>query len=791
MAKALNGQGWTTVILRFCGISEFDDSKRKAFSKETAIIELSSSEETELKSSLKNFAEIHGSFGGFIHLHPAAKSNSEKNLEDGTNSFLKQAFLLAKNIYPFLHESAQYVKRRSHFLAVARLDGKLGMGSGEFNATSSGLSGLIKTAGVEWPDVFCRFLDLQPELKVTNAVNCILQELPDPDLRISEVGYSAKGKSGTARITVKPKIVRDLTTTKPGKTISEKSVFLVSGGARGVTAECVVELAEAQPCNFILLGRSPLEDEPEWTRYAGEDKMELKQAAMKAIVEKGEKPTPQKVNQLVEKVEAGRDIRNNIKRIQRAGGQAEYISSDVTNTKNLKAVIAPVVKKYGAVTGLIHGAGVLADRLIEKKTAEDYDAVCSTKINGINTLLESVDPKKLTHLLLFSSAAGFYGNAGQSDYAMGNEALNRIALLFKQKHPNCHVTSFNWGPWEGGMVSPELKKMFEERNVEVISVESGTRVFVEEVTSSGQVNPIVLIGNSMVVPNDAKTDFRKWEISQEINLESNPVFKDHAIGRNPVLPAVHAMSWMVDACEQGLPGFKLSSCKNFKVLNGVKFDKTLADKYTLELLEIESKNGNCVEIDVKVSSKSGSGSSGNKGTRFHYSTLVRLENKVQKVPLHERIDLSHTHNLPGLSFYQDGTLFHGPKFQGIEQLLNINEDGLTLECRLRGNDVSEEGQFASQDFNPFAIDLAFQAMLIWAWRFHNSGSLPLKTDMLKHFRKVPFETQFYLSMSVNSNSSTALNANLFLHDEEGLMYAQMIGAEVTLSKSLNNLFGKK
>ena len=59
------------------------------------------------------------------------------------------------------------------------------------------------------------------------------------------------------------------------------------------------------------------------------------------------------------------------------------------------------------------------------------------------------------------------------------------------------------------------------------------------------------------------------------------------------------MSWMVDACEQGLPGFKLSSCKNFKVLNGVKFDKTLAEKYTLELLEIESENGNCVEIDVR------------------------------------------------------------------------------------------------------------------------------------------------------------------------------------------------
>jgi NADP-dependent 3-hydroxy acid dehydrogenase YdfG len=252
-----------------------------------------------------------------------------------------------------------------------------------------------------------------------------------------------------------------------------------------------VKLAEVQPCNFILLGRSPLEDEPEWVKSAGKDKVKIKHAAMQVLIKKGEKPTPKKVNQLVGKVEAGRDIRTNMKRIQNAGGQAEYISADVTDTKKIKDAIAPAVEKFGAVTGVIHGAGVLADRLIEKKTAEDYDAVCSTKINGISTLLKSVDPKKLTHLLLFSSAAGFYGNAGQSDYAIGNETLNRIALLFKQNHPKCHVTSFNWGPWEGGMVSPELIELFKERSIEVISVEAGTRVFVEEVTSSGQVNPIV------------------------------------------------------------------------------------------------------------------------------------------------------------------------------------------------------------------------------------------------------------------------------------------------------------
>ncbi|HIG76987.1 MAG TPA: KR domain-containing protein, partial [Candidatus Lambdaproteobacteria bacterium] len=411
--------------------------------------------------------------------------------------------------------------------------------------------------------------------------------------------------------------------------------------------------------------------------------------------------------------------------------------------------------------------------------------------NGIDALLKSINPKKLTHLLLFSSAAGFYGNAGQSDYAVANEALNRIALLFKQNNPKCHVTSFNWGPWEGGMVTPELKRLFEERNVEVISVEDGTRVFVEEVTSAGQENPIVLIGNSMVVPGEPEKGMRKWKISRRVNLKESPVFQDHKIGKIPVLPAVHAMAWMVDVCEQELPGFMLSSCENFKVLNGVKFDDSLAAEYVLELQEIERLNGNFTDVEVKVSSLSGSESGSKKLPRFHYSTKVRMVLQVPEAPLHDRIDMSNSHNLPGSTFYQDGTLFHGPKFQGIEQVLNIGEQGLTLECSLPEISVAEQGQFTARDFNPFAADLAFQAMLIWAWRFHQSGSLPLKTDLLEHFRNVEPATRFFLSMSVNKSSASTLNANLFLHDEQGLLYTRMWGAEVTLSKSLNTLFGKK
>ena len=538
-------------------------------------------------------------------------------------------------------------------------------------------------------------------------------------------------------------------------------------------------------CRETVLGRSKVEEDPSWASAAGNDETKLKKEAMKALVDSGEKPTPAKVDSMTSNVTAARTIRSTLERIRNTGSRVEYISTDVTNSKKMKSAITPAVKEFGAVTGVIHGAGVLADKIIEKKTSADFDRVCSTKINGIDALLKCVNPKKLTHLLMFSSAAGFYGNAGQSDYAAANESLNRIALLFKQKYPKCHVTSFNWGPWEGGMVTPELKRLFEDRNVEVISVQDGTRVFVEEATSAGQETPIVLIGNSMGAPQQPKNDSPKWVVSRKINLDNNPLFHDHKIGRTSVLPAVHAISWMIDACLQKYNGFSFSSCKDFKVLNGVKIDKTLADRYSLNFKETERKDGNVAEIEVQVSSNPG------KLQRFHYSSLIRLVHEPPEVPMNDLVDLNNAHNLPGSTFYKDGTLFHGPKFQGIQQVLNISEHGLTLECLLPEITVLEQGAFASDNFNPFAIDLAFQAMLIWAWQFQKSGSLPLSMDMLEQFRLAPFGSKFYLSMTVNKNSPSSVNANLLLHDKNGLLYYRVEGAEVTISPSLNKLFGKK
>jgi hypothetical protein len=71
--------------------------------------------------------------------------------------------------------------------------------------------------------------------------------------------------------------------------INESSVFLVSGGGRGVTAQCVIRLAETYPCKLILLGRSAItEPLPAYAEGCFDDG-ELKKRIMQDLIAQGEK----------------------------------------------------------------------------------------------------------------------------------------------------------------------------------------------------------------------------------------------------------------------------------------------------------------------------------------------------------------------------------------------------------------------------------------------------------------------------------------------------------------------
>lgn len=84
--------------------------------------------------------------------------------------------------------------KRIFFIAAARIDGKFGISGKSSSLVSGGLFGLTKTLGLEWPLVFCRSLDLAPDMDTDSAVCAIISEIHDPDLRIKETAYGREGR---------------------------------------------------------------------------------------------------------------------------------------------------------------------------------------------------------------------------------------------------------------------------------------------------------------------------------------------------------------------------------------------------------------------------------------------------------------------------------------------------------------------------------------------------------------------------------------------------------------------
>ncbi len=568
--------------------------------------------------------------------------------------------------------------------------------------------------------------------------------------------------------------------------LTQAGVWLVSGGAKGVTAQCVIRLARQYHCKFILLGRSALAGtEPEWANGVTED-AELKRRIMAALTASGEKATPAKIQKEINALQSRRTIEGTLNAITEAGGQAFYCNADVTNSAGLSRQIESLTRQTGPITAILHGAGNLADKRIEHKTGQDFETVYSAKVDGLANLLACAPPAQLDTLILFSSAAGFYGNPGQSDYALANEILNKTAHLIQRTHPDCHVITLNWGPWDGGMVTPALRALFAERQIDIIPIDSGAQMLVDELERRNSPAVQVLIGSPMNVHAngyDPLAPLKTRHIQRTLSLAANPFLKDHMIGGQAVLPTVCALEWMGNTAEQLYPGYTFSRAENYKVLKGIVFDETLAPSYTVEVREVDKSVRGRILLDVMISSQTPQGR-----LRFHYSVRLHLIDRPHVAPRYPNADLSLTDGEPGLPLYRNGTLFHGPSFQGVRRILNYSPQRLTLECEMP--DVSEamQGQFAVQSFNPFLADVQFQSMVIWARRFYNAGSLPLRAQAGTYYGSPQPGASFYVSLEVRSHSESGLIADIIAHDTEGKIYTQVEGAEVTISAQLNRLF---
>ncbi|MEW5734776.1 MAG: SDR family NAD(P)-dependent oxidoreductase [Thermodesulfobacteriota bacterium] len=665
---------------------------------------------------------------------------------------------------------------RPFFVAAACLDGELGLCGAGPDFMAGAVFGLAKTAWTEWPDTFVRAVDLAPELSCGEKATFLLEEILDPDRRIRETG-----RSRTRRVTLLPE---PLAVTSMPQATSEPLTYLVSGGARGVTASCVIELARREGGRFLLLGRSALAGEdPAWAAGVA-DSAKLKAAAAGHLSKVGEKPTPRAVEKMVREVSAGREIRETLSAIKSAGAEARYLSADVCDGAEISGKLPQALAGWGPVTGIIHGAGVLSDRFLHDKTLADFTRVFTPKVEGLFSLLSLVSPDKLRRVALFSSAAGFYGNPGQADYAMANEVLNKFAHRFQAQHPGCRVVSFNWGPWDGGMVTPELARAFAKRGISTIARQEGAAVFASALVSEQSPGAQVLVGSSMESEEAFAEMPPQFTVSRSVTVSENLFLTHHAIGENPVMPTVCVFSWLAAAGEQALPGTRFCGIGDYRLQKGVVFDGSFPGDLTLQLSRNGGKKEGLTSINARVFSKNG------EKQVNHYAASVRLADSKQEPPRYAGAITPVNGGRDAGAFYEDGTLFHGPDFRSVEKLLASTPEKLTLLCRAPVIEAQRQGLFPAGRFNPYAADALFQAMLIWVRENLSAASLPTSAAGFEHYLPIRPGEPFLVSLDIRERTKTRVFADVTAHDESGRVFCRLNGAEVTVSKGLSKQFHK-
>lgn len=600
-----------------------------------------------------------------------------------------RAFRAAKTV------AAESDPAKRLFVIVQATGGSFGLdGDPGMAAWGGGLSALAKTAAQEWPGGSVKAIDIADP---RDAARLIADELllGGPEV---EVGFDAQGVRRTVRLERQA---------EPGGSrppLPRGSVVIVSGGARGVTADCAAALAERDGLSLALLGRTALAELPSGIAPTG-DATKMLSALSARAKETGATPDLSQLRAEAAQLAAACEARETLAMFAARGITAHYVRADITDAAAVGAALKDVRQSLGPISGFVHGAGVLADKRIGDLTEGQFARVFTTKVQGLAALLEATRGDALKLVALFSSIAARMGNAGQAAYAAANEVLNKVAAAERARRgASARVVAFDWGPWDGGMVDPALKAHFVRAGVGLIARAAGATAFAHEAAHDGP--------SELVIAADAGDPLRAFSLDLSLDLTRMPYLRDHQVKGRIVLPVAIMLDRLM-RLGRAMTGEAHAEVrvKDFQVLSGVTF--AADDPMPILTLSVQPRRDNGTGIlDVTVADGAG---------KPRYRARIDITTYAMRDAPRPTVNGGlHAWSLtPGAAYA--GPLFHGPKFAAITQLEGLSDEGgVALMRRAGALDWPDE----AWSFDPAAMDGGLQLGLLWSAERHGPPLLP-------------------------------------------------------------------
>ena len=758
------------------------------------VLILKSTNQEDLHEQVKQWSQ-EGEINGVYFLPTLLKEeNLTEMTAEGWKNTLDQKFY---NLVTLLRNLPEL-----RFLVVAtRLDGIHGLSNqGAEYPLAGAAAGFAKAVSRERKDILVKVVDFSSSEKPASLATKLVDEtLHDP--AVVEVSWQ-----GEQRFTV---VLQDADidqeTSNP---LPQAAVFVVSGGTGGITAPIVEDLARHTKGKFYLLARSqlPERDNPELALLTS-DPDQLKFTILQRLSKSGKKATPAIINQEIASLERAAATMKTMDTIQQHGGQATYIPCDVTDREAVNHVVQKILDIEEQVDVLIHAAGVEKSRKLESKSEEEFQQIIDIKAGGFFHLFKALEnAKKLPKAIVnFSSVAGRFGNAGQTDYSAANDLLSRLTSAFRNQYPDIQVVTIDWGAWaEVGMASrghiPELMK---RAGIEMIQpsqaavcvrheLEAGTRGEVVLAGSLGlledqqdpnggldieKANHALTSGQPIHVMLSRASGFSLRDgllLEAELDPSQEAFLKDHSLNGIPLLPGVMGIEGFSVAAQHvasilgsSKGGFRVDQLSNIQFLTPFKFYRDEARKITWKAQVIHQDGGLIASVTLESDL-----------ARAHNRTdhLLHFSGQVHLVPSSQQLSISAgkaphwngKYTLQAKDIYK--LYFHGPAFQVLE---GVQVDGNTVLGKLNRQlpplSEKEKNNFAV----PILVELCLQTAGIWDIGTSDALSLPKSIGKLRLFENKVNGLPIYAEVNPVALESGERYFDARVVDSKGQVYLEI------------------
>ncbi|MDD5168282.1 MAG: SDR family NAD(P)-dependent oxidoreductase, partial [Syntrophales bacterium] len=289
---------------------------------------------------------------------------------------------------------------------------------------TEGMVGLFLSAALEFPNVRFRVMGMDERAHVRDAVRACLDRNRKPvrlffsrNEVLTEEGYvnPCRFPAGT------------------GLMLAKEDVLLFSGGCSGILPYLAKGFAPIG-CKTVFLGRTAFNaSEPDPTGKAAH-------------------------------------IAKALKELHELGIPAIYRQCDVNDCARTAEVVGKIEEEWGPITGIIHGAGLLADNLISRMGADDFETVVKVKMKGAWNLFHAAQNNRLKFFISLSSAAAIQGNPGQANYTAANRMMSALMENLHEEFKAVRFKALMLPPIAGaGMAEkPEVRAMMNLMNASYV-----------------------------------------------------------------------------------------------------------------------------------------------------------------------------------------------------------------------------------------------------------------------------------------------------------------------------------